>query len=289
MKKGLGRGLDALFADIETEAGEERTRTVRISDIEPNRNQPRKAFDEEKLNELAESIRQNGLLQPLVVRPLSNGRYQIVAGERRWRAARLAGLTELPVVIMPLSDDKAMELALIENLQREDLTPVEEAKGYRALMDSFGLTQEEVARRVSKSRPAVANSLRLLNLPDEVLQMLSDGRLSPGHARALLAIEDKSRIVETARGIVSGGLTVRQAEEMARKKLQERPPAKKDDVCGPGIAGELLREMEKELEESLGRKVRILNTRHKGRIELEYYSEEDLEKLFAFLKDNKLA
>lgn len=289
MKKGLGRGLDALFADIEPETEEKRTQIVRISDIEPNRDQPRKAFDEEKLSELAESIRENGLLQPLVVRPLPNGRYQIVAGERRWRASRLAGLTELPVVVMPLADDKALEMALIENLQREDLTPVEESKGYRALMDSFGLTQEEVARRMGKSRSAVANSLRLLNLPDEVLQMLSDGSLSPGHARALLALEDKTRIVEAAKGIVSGGLTVRQVEEMARKKPQEKPPSEKGEASGPGIAGELLREMEKELEESLGRKVRILNKKHKGRIELEYYSEEDLEKLFAFLKNDKMA
>lgn len=288
MKKGLGRGLDALFADIEPETAEERAQVVRISNIEPNRDQPRKAFDEEKLAELAESIRENGLLQPLVVRPLPNGRYQIVAGERRWRAARQAGLAELPVVVMPLSDDKAMEIALIENLQREDLTPVEEAKGYRALMDSFDLTQEEVAHRVSKSRPAVANSLRLLNLPGEVLQMLSDGSLLPGHARALLAMEDKNRILEAARGIVSGGLTVRQAEEMAKERLREQPRAKPDKPSGSGIPGELLREMEKELEEFMGRKVRILNARHKGRIELEYYSEEDLEKLLTYLKNGRM-
>lgn len=286
MKKGLGRGLDALFADLEGNEKPERVQTLRISDIEPNREQPRKVFDEEKLAELAESIQENGLLQPVVVRPLANGRYQIIAGERRWRAGRLAGLSELPVIIMELSDDKAMEIALIENLQREDLSPLEEANGYRTLMDKYALTQEEVARRVSKSRPAVANAIRLLNLPEEILHMLSEGSLSSGHARALLAIEDKQRALEAARRIVSDGLTVREAERLAKEKPSPKPGTKQREDSG--IPAELIHEMEKELEESLGRRVRIKAARHKGRIELEYYSEEDLEKLLERLKNDRI-
>ena len=196
-KGGLGKGLDALF--VENDTGDTSSVTLRISEIEPNREQPRKNFDEEALTELADSIRQHGVIQPLLVRPMENGTYQLVAGERRWRASRMAGLTEVPVVIKDLSEIEAMELALIENLQRQDLNPIEEAVGFQQLMERYSMTQEQVASRVGKSRPAVANALRLLNLPEQVVAMVQSGEVSPGHARALLKLEDEEQILEIAK------------------------------------------------------------------------------------------
>ncbi len=220
---GLGKGLNAIFIenDSETEGG---TVTLKISEIEPNRTQPRKEFDEQALSELAESISQHGLLQPLLVRPLTLGGYQIVAGERRYRASRMAGLTEVPVIIKELTDTETMEIALIENLQREDLSPVEEALGYKALIDEHGFSQEEVAKSVGKSRPAVANALRLLKLPDNIMEYLKDGKISAGHARALLTFENEELMTELADEIVAKDLSVRQVE----KKLQEKPTVQKE-------------------------------------------------------------
>ena len=214
-KGGLGRGLDALFADnsIEEIASTSAVK-LKIMDIEPNRDQPRKIFDEDALAELADSIAKHGVIQPLLVRPMPDGSYQLVAGERRWRASRMAGLTEVPVVIKELSDDEAMALALIENLQREDLNAIEEAQGIKALMATLSLTQDEAAERVGKSRPAVANALRLLKLPDSVIALVADGKLSPGHARALLGFKDEQDIIETADLIIEKGLTVRDVEKL---------------------------------------------------------------------------
>lgn len=214
---GLGKGLNAIFIenDSETEGG---TVTLKISEIEPNRTQPRKEFDEQALSELAESISQHGLLQPLLVRPLTLGGYQIVAGERRYRASRMAGLTEVPVIIKELTDTETMEIALIENLQREDLSPVEEALGYKALIDEHGFSQEEVAKSVGKSRPAVANALRLLKLPDNIMEYLKDGKISAGHARALLTLENEELMTELADEIVAKDLSVRQVEKICKKK-----------------------------------------------------------------------
>ena len=210
-QRGLGKGLEALFADNDT-AGEQGAVTLKLSEIEPNREQPRKRFDEEALTQLAESIRIHGVIQPLLVRPAAGGTYQLVAGERRWRAARMAGLTEVPAVIKELSEQEAMELALIENLQREDLNPIEEALGYQELMDAYGFTQEQVAKRVGKSRSAVANALRLISLPEEIRPMLEDGSLSAGHARALLSLDDPKEMTELASAAVknrcSGGTVI---------------------------------------------------------------------------------
>ena len=224
-KGGLGRGLDALFADnsIEEIASTSAVK-LKIMDIEPNRDQPRKIFDEDALAELADSIAKHGVIQPLLVRPMPDGSYQLVAGERRWRASRMAGLTEVPVVIKELSDDEAMALALIENLQREDLNAIEEAQGIKALMDTLSLTQDEAAERVGKSRPAVANALRLLKLPDSVIALVSDGKLSPGHARALLGFKDEQDIIETADLIIEKGLTVRDVEKRAQGGEASRSP-----------------------------------------------------------------
>ena len=198
-KGGLGKGLEAIFAENDTE-DRNATVTLKLNEIEPNRSQPRKEFDEGALAELADSLSRHGMLQPLLVRPLMGGGYQIVAGERRWRAARMAGLTEVPAVIRELADHEVMELALIENLQREDLTPLEEAQGYQTLMDTYGMTQEEVAHTVGKSRPAVANALRLLNLPQEILNLVNEGKISSGHARTLLGFQDKEQMLEAAKG-----------------------------------------------------------------------------------------
>ena len=214
-QRGLGKGLEALFADNNTDETQGAV-TLKIGEIEPNREQPRKRFEEEALTQLAESIRTHGVIQPLLVRPLAGGGYQLVAGERRWRAARMAGLTEVPVVVKDLSEQETMEIALIENLQREDLNPIEEALGYQELMDAYGFTQEQVAKRVGKSRSAVANALRLIGLPEEIRPLLENGSLSAGHARALLALEDKAQMVETANLAVDKGLSVRELEKRAK-------------------------------------------------------------------------
>ena len=278
--KGLGRGLGALMGDVSLQSQEGGSVTLPLAQIQPGLDQPRKHFDQENLAELADSIREHGILQPLTVRRLSSGYYQIIAGERRWRAAKLAGLTEVPALIIEADDRKVMELALIENLQREDLNPVEEALGYEALIREYGLTQDGVARRMGKSRPAVANALRLLTLPPKARALLEEGKLSAGHARAVLAAP--APVQEAlAEQIVREGLSVRQAEQLAKKLAAKKPP--KARPAADPQAALYLRDAEKSLSGRLGRRVRILPGRKKGRVELEYYNEEDLEALLALL------
>ena len=273
--KGLGKGLGALLGDFETESRENTPyKLLPIHKVEPNRNQPRQDFDEEELQNLSESLATHGILQPLTVRELDSGYYQIIAGERRWRAARLAGITEVPVVIVEADDKKAMELALIENLQRQDLNPVEEALGYQSLMADFGLTQEETAQRVAKSRPAVANALRLLNLSGEILENVRSGSLSAGHARALLSIKSEKKQLEAMQKIIALGLSVRQAELLCKNMTKEPAPAKPVT-----LAVDYVSECEKQLSKHLGRGVKIVNGKRKGRFELEFYGDEDLQVL----------
>lgn len=281
-KGGLGRGLDALFADnsIEEIASTGAVK-LKIMDIEPNRDQPRKIFDEDALAELADSIAKHGVIQPLLVRPMPDGSYQLVAGERRWRASRMAGLTEVPVVIKELSDDEAMALALIENLQREDLNAIEEAQGIKALMDTLSLTQDEAAERVGKSRPAVANALRLLKLPDSVIALVSDGKLSPGHARALLGFKDEQDIIETADLIIEKGLTVRDVEKLVKKRNKE-PKAEKPAARRASYYDEV----ELALTDFLGRKVRVGTKpgKESGVLEIDFFDKDDLTRLADALK-----
>ena len=271
-KRGLGKGLEALFADNDT--ADVSVSTLAIGEIEPNQDQPRKAFSPEALSELAESIKEHGILQPLVVRPRPNGRYQIVAGERRWRASRIAGLTELPVIIRELTDEQAFEIALVENLVRADLNPIEEALGYRTLMETFSMTQERVAQRVGRSRPAVANALRLLSLPPKVLGLLEKGTLSSGHARALLPLKEKDALAAADR-IVSEALSVRQAEALAKQLLKEAAAPK-----APVVSPSFYREMALALESTLSRKVRVVPKGNgKGELIVEFYSDEELRDL----------
>lgn len=281
-KGGLGRGLDALFADnsIEEIASTSAVK-LKIIDIEPNRDQPRKIFDEDALAELADSIAKHGVIQPLLVRPMPDGSYQLVAGERRWRASRMAGLTEVPVVIKELSDDEAMALALIENLQREDLNAIEEAQGIKALMDTLSLTQDEAAERVGKSRPAVANALRLLKLPDSVIALVSDGKLSPGHARALLGFKDEQDIIETADLIIEKGLTVRDVEKLVKKRNKE-PKAEKPAARRASYYDEV----ELALTDFLGRKVKVGTKpgKESGVLEIDFFDKDDLTRLADALK-----
>ena len=279
-ERGLGRGLGALLGDAALQSQEGGSLSLPISQVEPSQKQPRKRFEEEALQDLADSIRANGIIQPLTVRRLSSGYYQIIAGERRWRAAKLAGLTEVPAVIIEADDRKTMELALIENLQREDLNPIEEANGYKSLMEDYGLTQEEAAKRVGKSRPAVANALRLLALPDPVCQLLEEGKLSAGHARAILAVPSGEAQMKLAKKVVADGLSVRQTESLAKRLAEgakEAPAPKGDDLSIYDRAAE------KDLGARLGRKVHIVRGRRKGRIELEYYDPEDLNALLDLL------
>ena len=273
--KGLGKGLGALLGDFDEETRENTPyKLLPIHKVEPNRSQPRQDFDEEELQALSESLATHGILQPLTVRELDSGYYQIIAGERRWRAARMAGITEVPVVIIEADDKKAMELALIENLQRQDLNPVEEALGYQSLMSDFGLTQEETAQRVAKSRPAVANALRLLNLPTAILEKIRDGSLSAGHARALLSIKSEKKQLEAMQKIIALGLSVRQAELIC--KNMDKAPAPVKPVT---LAVDYVSECEKQLSKHLGRGVKIVNGKRKGRFELEFYGQEDLQVL----------
>ncbi len=280
--KGLGMGLDALFmTGNETVKSDSGISLVKLSQVEPNLAQPRKDFDPEALADLAESIKTHGILQPLAVRQLPNGRYQIIAGERRWRAAREAGLVEVPVYIVEADDKKVMELALVENLQRQDLNPIEEAEGYRVLMDEFNLTQEDCALRIGKSRSAVANTLRLLSLTPEVREMVSDGRLSAGHAKALLAIANPDKQKKAAAVVLEKNYNVRQTELLAKKLLEETN--KKEDKK-PSVSVNYLEEIERSLSGKLGRKVKVTSGRKKGKLELEFYNPEDLEKLIALLE-----
>lgn len=282
-KKGLGKGLGALLEDFGTEAVETSAyRTLPIYKVEPNPNQPRQDFDPEELEALADSIRTHGIIQPLTVREMPNGYYQIIAGERRWRAARLAEVSEVPAVVMEADDKKVMELALIENLQRQDLNPVEEAMGYHALMEEYGLTQEEAAKRVGKSRPAVANSLRLLGLCAPVLELVRKGELTAGHARAVLTLKTEKLQMEAAKKIISLSLSVRQAETLCKNMAKEPAPKKE-----PNFAVDYVAECEKNLSKALGRGVKIVNGKRKGRFELEFYGEEDLQNLLDALMQLK--
>ncbi len=273
---GLGRGLNSLLGDPGIQTQESGGVTLPVSQVEPGLNQPRKSFDPAALEDLAQSIRLHGILQPLTVRRLPSGYYQIIAGERRWRAAKLAGLDEVPAIIIEADDRKVMELGLIENLQREDLNPAEEARGYRVLMEEYGLTQEQVAERMGKSRPAVTNTLRLLALPQEVMALVEAGTLSAGHARALLALPSPQLQVQAAKQVVSQQLSVRQTEALVKALQREkkaRPREQRDELAL------YLGEAEKKLSGRLGRKVKIADRGEKGRIELEYYSAQDLEGL----------
>ena len=282
--KGLGRGLGALLGDFTEDTVESSPyQQLPIHKVEPNRSQPRQDFDEEELQALADSISVHGVIQPVMVRRLDSGYYQIIAGERRWRAARLANLSEIPAIVVEADDKKAMELALIENLQRQDLNPVEEALGYQSLMEDYGLTQEETAGRVGKSRPAVANALRLLGLCPEVLEMLRSGKLTAGHARAVLSLKTEKKQQEAAQKISALGLSVRQAELLCKNMSKE--PVPKKEVT---LAVDYVAECEKSLSKHLGRGVKIVNGKRKGRFELEFYGQEDLQNLLdALMKINK--
>lgn len=283
-QKGLGKGLGALLGDFTEEPLEKSAyQQLPIYKVEPNPEQPRQDFDEEELQALADSITVHGIIQPLTVREMPNGYYQIIAGERRWRAARMANLSDVPAVIVEADDKKAMELALIENLQRQDLNPLEEALGYQTLMNEYGLTQEEAAGRVGKSRPAVANALRLLGLCPEVQERVRKGELSAGHARAILQLKSEKKQQEAAQKIVALGLSVRQAELLCKNMSKEPVPQKKEVFAVDYVA-----ECEKSLSKHLGRGVKIVNGKRKGRFELEFYGQEDLQNLLdALMKIQK--
>ena len=283
-QKGLGKGLGALLGDFTEEPLEKSAyQLLPIYKVEPNPDQPRHDFDEEELQALADSITVHGIIQPLTVREMPNGYYQIIAGERRWRAARMANLSDVPAVIIEADDKKAMELALIENLQRQDLNPLEEALGYQSLLSDYGLTQEEAAQRVGKSRPAVANALRLLGLCPEVQERVRKGELSAGHARAILQLKSEKKQQEAAQKIVALGLSVRQAELLCKNMSKEPAPQKKEVFAVDYVA-----ECEKSLSKHLGRGVKIVNGKRKGRFELEFYGQEDLQNLLdALMKIQK--
>jgi len=281
--KGLGRGLGALLGDYSEPTSAE-THSLPIQNVEPNPLQPRKIFDDEELQALSDSIAEHGIIQPLAVRPAGNGYYQIIAGERRWRAARMAGLREVPVLILDADDRAVMEMALIENLQRQDLNPIEEANGYKTLMEEYGLTQEETAARVGKSRPAVTNSLRLLSLPQALQDMLSDGLLSSGHARAILSLKSEAMQLTAAEKVQNLHLSVRQTEALCKRlekaALEEEP----EQIA---FTVDYIAECEKDLTGRLGRKVKIVNGKRKGRFELEFYGQEDLQCLLELLQSLK--
>ena len=269
-KGGLGKGLDAIFMDNETEDGNS-TVILKISDIEPNRQQPRKEFNEEALTELADSISKHGILQPLLVRPLPDGGYQLVAGERRWRACRMAGVSEVPVVIKELTNSQVMELALIENLQREDLSIVEEAEGYKMLMDDYSFTQDEISKSVGKSRPSITNALRILKLPKEILSLLKENKITAGHARALLSFDNEEDMRKVAEAIVTNGLSVREVEKIS--KIKNNKKEKRNDKRRDSFFDEV----EISLHEYLGRKVKVSSSaKNKGSITIEFYNKEDL-------------
>ncbi len=278
---GLGKGLDAIFMENESES-KNSTVTLKISEIEPNRDQPRKDFDESALAELAHSISQHGVLQPLLVRPLIGGGYQIVAGERRYRACRMAGVTEVPVVIRELSDSETMELALIENLQRENLTPIEEAKGFGVLVDEYGMSQEEVSQVVGRSRSAVANSLRLLNLPKEVSDMVERGEISAGHGRTLLALGSEEEMINAAKQIYEKELSVRQTEKLVKAINAEKDKAQKEDKQERiSLKPSYFSEVELALTEYLGKKVTVTGSKNNegGVLQIEFYSKDELKEL----------
>lgn len=281
-KGGLGKGLDAIFAENDTDRNA--AVTLKINEIEPNRSQPRKEFNDAALAELADSIRQHGVLQPLLVRPIFGGGYQIVAGERRWRAARMAGVTEVPAVVREMNDSEVMQLALIENLQREDLSPLEEAQGYQSLIETYDFTQEEVANTVGKSRPTVTNALRLLNLPKEILDMVASGKLSAGHARTLLSFPTAESMLKAARIAAEQGISVRELERMA-KKAAEQSKLKGRDKSKPKVR--YYEEVELALHDHLGRKVQVSGTKKRGVLQIEFYGEDDLAELMKQFNQEK--
>ena len=268
---GLGSGLDSLFSDNTTEV--QVKKTLRITEIEPNREQPRKNFSDEAITALAESIRDHGMLQPILVRPMEDGSYRIVAGERRWRAARMLGLDEVPVNIKEMTDTEAAQLALIENLQRENLNPVEEAMGFKELIEKYGMTQDAVAKTIGRSRSSVSNSMRILALPDRILNMVEDGELSLGHAKALLSFENEDLMIATAVKAANGGLTVRQVERAAQKSLENED--EQSEKSNRRIDNYFV-EVELSLKEALGRKVKVDYGKNKGALTLEFYDKDDL-------------
>ena len=281
-KGGLGKGLDAIFHD-NARGDESGAVELSINELEPNRSQPRKSFSDEAMSELADSIAQHGVLQPLLVRPLLSGGYQIVAGERRWRASRMAGLTTVPALIRELTDSEVMQLSLIENLQREDLKPLEEAQGYQALIDEHGFTQDEISKTVGKSRPAVTNALRLLNLPEGIRSMLERGELTAGHARTLLSFKDETALAAAAKRVAVEGISVRELEKMAKKANEAKPEKTKP-------AQRRIRyydEAELALRDTLNRVVHVGGTKKKGVLTIEFYGEEDLKNLLEELKLNE--
>lgn len=283
MKKGLGKGLDSLFEDntIDLEESKKADATLRLSQIEPDKNQPRKHFEEDAMEQLAASIKAHGLIQPIIVTPIGDDRYRIIAGERRWRACRMAGLEEAPVLIREYSAQEISEISLIENLQREDLNPIEEALGYRNLMELYGMTQEKIAETVSKSRSAVANTLRLLALPEQILDFIKTAELSAGHARALLSVEDADTQLALANRIITEGLSVRQAEELVKKTKKEPKPTITTD---PAVA-QALRELETRASAKVGNKVTIHHKPgNKGKVEIQYHSVDELEKIIEILE-----
>lgn len=285
-KKGLGTGLGALFGDDVFEDEKSELTTLPIAKVEPRREQPREYFDEQALSELAESIEQFGLIQPIVVRKLDTGYYQIIAGERRWRASRMAGLNEVPVRIIEADDRRTAELALVENLQREDLNPIEEAKGYKTLIEVYGMTQEQAAKSVGRSRPAVTNSMRLLSLSEPVLELVEKGKLSAGHARALVPITDAKKQLAAANEVLEKQLSVRKTEELAARAQRPEKVAAEKPVT-KGITVDYAREVSAELTALLGRKVQLTDGRKTGKIELEYYGSDDREALIEKLKKLK--
>lgn len=280
-QKGLGRGLGALLGDFSAQPERDNAlKMLPLQRVEPNPNQPRQDFDPEALESLAESIRVHGVVQPLTVRETAGGYYQIIAGERRWRASRMAGLLEVPAVVIEADDAKAMELALIENLQRQDLNPVEESLGYQSLIQDFGLTQDQAAQRVGKSRPAVANALRLLALTPDVLELVRSGQLSAGHARAILTLKDEKLQNEAAKKILALSLSVRQAETLCKNMAKEPKP----EPAPQPLAVNYIAECEKQLSKTLGRGVKIVSGKRKGRFELEFYGQDDLQRLYEALQ-----
>lgn len=282
-KKGLGKGLGALLTDENSSIDSESISEIKIIDIEPNSSQPRKDFDQERLAELSESIRQYGVLSPILVQESDNGYYRIIAGERRWRASKLAGLKTIPAIIKKSENLQVFELALIENLQREDLNPIEEALGYRRLMTEYGLTQEQVSEKMSKSRSGIANSLRLLNLPEEVIVMVECGDLSVGHAKVLLAITDSAKLTMLAKKAIDESLSVRELEELI-KKGEITPKAKKEVDLNLKLAFETI---EKNVSSLLGTKVKIIDKNNKGKIQIEYYSAKDLERIIKIIQNSE--
>ena len=282
--KGLGRGLDALFGEIDTELPTSESKhengilNIPLDDIKPNENQPRKTFDQEKLHELADSILENGLIQPVVLRRIEKG-YEIVAGERRWRAARLAGMKEIPSIIRDLTEQELPLFAIIENMQREDLNPIEEAKGVKSMLATYGMTQEQVSRSIGKSRPYISNMLRLLNLPEDVQQMIDSGEISSGHGRALLSLPTADVQRKAARRIVREGLSVRQTEELVRNGGTRRTPKPRKVRKSPDVL-----QLEDELKTILGTKVSLKHAGKKGKIEIEYYSKDEMERLIEMLR-----